>query len=349
MRKDTDVKLSLPLFAAWGLVVLGAVGLWALQNHDPSEAPRTLPPVEKAEGKQPTSSIDARDPRLEWVFGLPEASPEERMAVVVVDDQKRPVEGAAVAVRRARLEEVAPRLGLTSEHTLDRVAQAWGSATAAVKNGDPASADARTQTGRTGDDGIARFRKPPMGAYDVTVRAGEVVLRRYCTEYGGRFIVAPEAPVSGQVEDWTGAPAVGAAVRVQSDGGGWADTTTDAEGRFQVRVPVSEWMKVTVDVVDGDRGMAGIVGPAGADHRVTLEPFVRVRGFVLNLGDPVRGARVWSGRSETTTDAEGAFELTGLGPLDTTVFAEHDGRRIGDEVPQKGQEAILNLGPPAAE
>lgn len=116
--------------------------------------------------------------------------------------------------------------------------------------------------------------------------------------------------VSGVVTDADGNPIEGATVSA-----GGAETTTDANGAYEFEVPGGE-QELTVSADGFDTETVSIAVVANElletdDIALAETAFGTVSGVVTDAeGNPVAGATVSAAGEETTTDDDGAYELT---------------------------------------
>ncbi|MFH0943643.1 MAG: carboxypeptidase-like regulatory domain-containing protein [Planctomycetota bacterium] len=197
----------------------------------------------------------------------------------------------------------------------------------------------------TGADGRFRFeRLPALGFYSLSVAAERFVDRVYATSFQvtqgrsfdfGEIVLLPEAQIVGQVVDEKDAPIAFAAVKTW--GGGALPTTTDENGRFQLR-----GMRAGDYSLEVQRdGFAPLLPPLPFFHldvgqtindvRVRLSSGRALTGRVVDeTGTAIAGVQVQSyvsyceylpngdemgGRatiSESSTDADGRFRILGL-------------------------------------
>ncbi|MFG0320109.1 MAG: carboxypeptidase regulatory-like domain-containing protein [Planctomycetota bacterium JB042] len=216
--------------------------------------------------------------------------------------------------------------------------------------------------------GRYRMRASAAG-YDVLVRDGVDVPDEEAAEIA--IELAPGVRVSGVVvAAGTGEPIVGA--RVEVDGGGKNDrlplpapVLTGADGTFGFDEPLSRRglrLLVTADGFAGER--VGVKAKGGVDEwsaEVELRRGVAVSGRVVALGGaPVGGANVrWRGGHErgwieSEADADGRFEIVGLGAGDELRLVATDPARsfapgtsertIGDDEARVELDVVLTPG-----
>jgi len=201
----------------------------------------------------------------------------------------------------------------------------------------------------TDKEGIARIRLAP-GEYKLTrVYKSDYQYERqdktFAVEDGKTSNVSVQLrgypKITGTVRDEKGKPVAGAKIKVCPLGRG--ETTSDEEGRFEVRREAPQWAQDVVPYVVArhfERNLAAAV-EIGEDTKkveVKLIDGVVFFGKVVDIeGKPIEGAKVyltfWSSgygssmpRKEITTDAHGYFEVKTVPPWHQySVNASADG------------------------
>jgi len=194
-----------------------------------------------------------------------------------------------------------------------------------------------TQVARTraGTDGTYAVSGLPAGTYTLIVTAGGFRPEAAAVFLGGAgavrdFVVGGGGTVTGVVRRSPGGTGVGDTAVVATDGGGQvvAQTRTLPDGAFRLTgVPAGE---VTVTAhLDGHRPAAATVVVTGTEPALAdllLQAAGTLHGTVTGPdGEPVAGARIsvsdgtGAAVAATTTDADGAYQVTDLAPGDYTV------------------------------
>ncbi len=137
---------------------------------------------------------------------------------------------------------------------------------------------------------------------------------------GGRAVAVPGRIVGRVVRASDGRPVAGALVRIQGPGDPPKATTDDA-GAFRLEVANGRWAIEVAAPELAREVVAGIEVPLSQETRVpdiVLSPHSVLLGTVIGADDrPRQGLRVRAlglngGSAEATTDAQGAYRLTGL-------------------------------------
>ena len=180
-----------------------------------------------------------------------------------------------------------------------------------------------------------------------------VTAERLRSADGVDIVLAPSAPLRGDVVDLSGSPVAGAWLRIEPSGGsgGWSigpggwEATSAADGSFFIAGAASGHAYRLHAEADGyaPRTVAIPAAPAGAARepvRVALTRGQLVRGIIADSQDvPIAGAEVallpvattrdggysWnaSARRTSTTDARGAFEFPGTAAGRHELTASH--------------------------
>ncbi len=165
-------------------------------------------------------------------------------------------------------------------------------------------------------------------------RAPEAAFQQFWVEVGQpgttlvRDVALPEEGViTGQVFDAAGKALSDALIQVEDEHGRWRDSQSlDSDGRFRFgHLPTGRYRLAVFPSQSMDRNLlplthADVAVTAGAVTHLTLTATegVRLAGRVTDTtGQPVFGASVtvysaWQHQARATTDAEGAYVLSGL-------------------------------------
>jgi hypothetical protein len=300
------------------LAVAAAAVWFSRAPHEPS-APTTAASAGDSAGPGATRSTAAP----------PQSAPLTELSGVVVDDRASPVAGAVVTAARSPetlaavgscVHWAAPAIirarcscGLNAQHVADAIAQ-------------PA---AGVELARATTDASGRFHlagvAPGDGVY-VTARSGET-LAIAAAAPSVRLELRPMLMLEGDVKDEAGKAVANATVAVLD--GAPARTLTDGAGHFtlsvlpgQVRVAASAPGRVAdLRAVDTETSLSFV-----------LPRPLTVHGRVVQHDTPIAGAKVRQSfapcEAETTTAADGSFELTGMRPQQLRLDAT-SGSRVG--------------------
>ncbi len=214
-------------------------------------------------------------------------------------------------------------------------------------------------------DGAGKFQLAGLAPGTYTISAAPAASRAARSAFGGeghtaktgdtnvRIVLPPEGAVTGKVAFADGTPPPMFTVSVGMTGQpGRADGTFVLDGlapqkyELNVRGPSFQTRVVEVTVESTKTADAGTI---------TVEKGRSISGRVVADGQPVGGATVFAGRmifgngtsssaqfgpmgagtKKDTTDASGAFVISGFGPGEITVVAEHEaiGRSRGMRLP----------------
>lgn len=182
---------------------------------------------------------------------------------------------------------------------------------------------------RTGADGTFAFELDPGLAVDVWAEKEGFSETVTIDRHAGQtleLVLGPGFRVHGRVtRESDGRPVAGATIKaIQLGGHAWnhrRDVQTDADGRYELRMPVSE--NVSLDVLPlveqaRDNLIVQFDGAGEARLDVQVVEGIEVVGRVTDAatGRPIAGATIgegWTYRRTAVSDANGVYRLTGFG------------------------------------
>ena len=213
--------------------------------------------------------------------------------------------------------------------------QALEKASVSVRN----QASSEYHSGRSNKDGIARVRLVP-GEYQISYVYKEgysrqrvqdtVTIEEGKTEHI-EYELAGQPKITGIVRNEKGEPLKDVKLKVCPMGGGRGDSTTDAEGKFEVTYDPGGWPSGEIPVMflvaryeEGNLAAAVQIDEDAGELDITLKPGVIFTGKVLDpegkgitnarISTMLRGPRWGStiGRERITTDSQGKFEIRAI-------------------------------------
>lgn len=182
--------------------------------------------------------------------------------------------------------------------------------------------------------------------------------REASVSLAGRVVDAAEKPIAGaRIRVWTqwrnddGFVLAQVPLALPAE----SEIVADADGHFQTPRQFSPKAEYSLMVsCDGYLPARGTWfkpgdGTMAQSPEIRLRKLRRVAGRVVDAqGRPLSGARVFQsgdgvGRTETTTDDHGGFDLPGVAEGHSFVFAEHAGYRFGGTRVVQSGEAVIAL------
>ena len=331
---QTDIKLVLPAEARIeGIVVqkstgkpVGGVKLIARSEQGTGYF-RSKPLISNEDGKFSINALAS------GIYTLRLATPTEELSdwiaefVEVITEVGKTKSGVKIELLKGGILEVVVTDAVNK--------QPVEKASVSVRN----QASSEYQSGRSDKDGIARIRLVP-GEYQISYvykegysrqRAQDIVTIEDGKTEHIEYELAGQPKITGIVKDERGKPVKGVKLKVCPMGGGRGDSTTDAEGKFEItydpgRRPSGEnpVMFLVARYEEDNLAAAVQIDEDAGALDITLKPGVIFTGKVLDPeGKGIEGATLYAnlrvsnwgspiGRERIKTDSQGKFEIRAI-------------------------------------
>ena len=331
---QTDIKLVLPAEARIeGIVVqkstgkpVGGVKLIARSEQGTGYF-RSKPLISNEDGKFSINALAS------GIYTLRLATPTEELSdwiaefVEVITEVGKTKSGVKIELLKGGILEVVVTDAVNK--------QPVEKASVSVRN----QASSEYQSGRSDKDGIARIRLVP-GEYQISYvykegysrqRAQDIVTIEEGKTEHIEYELVGQPKITGIVKDERGKPVKGVKLKVCPMGGGRGDSTTDAEGKFEItydpgRRPSGEnpVMFLVARYEEDNLAAAVQIDEDAGELDITLKPGVIFTGKVLDPeGKGIEGATLYAnlrvsnwgspiGRERIKTDSQGKFEIRAI-------------------------------------